>query len=262
MNFPAVSEHLAEIERWIRVIKECLRGILCTLPYKCLPPLILIRLLHFVVMWLNNFLLATGISTQYSPRELILCHRLDYNKHCKASFGAYCKTHEENDPTNSMDTKGTPSICLGPTGNLQGSYYFLSLRIGKLIKHQCLTELPVPRAVIDHVAHFTKNSPFVDLTFAEHHCHPYDWPDKKIIGYDKLQMAPYPDIPANLPGMQLKHTRSSSPPPSPSPSDDPDWAQLADEAVSNRNIDHMDILPAPPEVIIVDDMTMFPSHTQ
>jgi hypothetical protein len=85
-------------------------------------------------MWLNNFPSAIGISTPSSLRELILRHCLDYNNHCKAPFGAYCKTHEENDPTNSMDTQGTPSICLGPTGNLQGSYYFLSLVTGKLIK--------------------------------------------------------------------------------------------------------------------------------
>jgi hypothetical protein len=104
MNTPAVAEHIAEIERQIRVIKECARGILCTLPYKNLPPLMLIQLLHFVVMWVNNFPLATGISTQFSPQELIICHWLDYKKHCKAPFGAYCKAHKENNPTNSMLT--------------------------------------------------------------------------------------------------------------------------------------------------------------
>jgi hypothetical protein len=77
--------------------------------------------------------------------------------------------------------------------------------------------------------------------------------DAEIIGSDKPQRAPYPDIPANMPGVQLKQTRSSSPLPSPSPPDDLDWAQLADEALANVDIDHMDILPAPPEVIIVDD---------
>jgi len=109
MTTPAAAEHIAEIERWIRVIKDCAHVILCILPYK-------IQLLNFVVMWLNNFPLATGISTQYSPRELILHHCLDYNKHCKAPFGASCETHEENDPTNSMLTQGqgTPSIFLVP----------------------------------------------------------------------------------------------------------------------------------------------------
>jgi hypothetical protein len=66
-------------------------------------------------------------------------------------------------------------------------------------------------------------------------------------------MAPYQDIPANMLGVQLKHTRSSSPPPSPSTPDNLDWAQLSDEALANADIDQMDILSAPPEVIIVDD---------
>jgi hypothetical protein len=59
MNFPAVAEHIAEIKRLIWVIKERARGILCTFPYKNLTPLMLIQLLHFVVMWLNNFPSAT-----------------------------------------------------------------------------------------------------------------------------------------------------------------------------------------------------------
>ena len=72
MNTPAAAEHVAEIERRVRTIKERRRTIMCTLPYKALPNQILIRLLHFVVMWINNMPSATGISTQYSPRELIL----------------------------------------------------------------------------------------------------------------------------------------------------------------------------------------------
>jgi hypothetical protein len=42
MNTPAASEHIAEIEQWIQVIKERMRSIQCNLLYKCLPPLMLI----------------------------------------------------------------------------------------------------------------------------------------------------------------------------------------------------------------------------
>jgi hypothetical protein len=40
MSTPTASEHIAEIEQQIQVIKEPACGILCTLPYKCLPPTI------------------------------------------------------------------------------------------------------------------------------------------------------------------------------------------------------------------------------
>ncbi len=72
MNTPAVAEHTVDIERHIRMIKECCCFKFCTLPYKTLPQQILIHLLHFVVMWLNNFPSATGISSTFSPCELIL----------------------------------------------------------------------------------------------------------------------------------------------------------------------------------------------
>ncbi len=78
MNTPTALEHIAEIECRIRVIKECARGILCTLPYPNHPQQILIRLLHFIVMWLNNFPTSTGVSSQWSPCKLILRHRLDF----------------------------------------------------------------------------------------------------------------------------------------------------------------------------------------
>jgi hypothetical protein len=93
MNTPVAAEHIAEIERRIRYIKERARGILSTLPYPALLNLMPIQLLHFVMMWLNNFPSATSISPQYSPRELILRHCLDYKKHFHAPFGAYCKAH-------------------------------------------------------------------------------------------------------------------------------------------------------------------------
>jgi len=55
LNTPAASEHVGDIERRIRVIKERSHGILCTLPYSHFPQIMLVHLLHHVVMWLNNF---------------------------------------------------------------------------------------------------------------------------------------------------------------------------------------------------------------
>jgi hypothetical protein len=102
LNIPAANEHVGDIERRIGVVKERLRCIVCTLPYAKIPQIVLIHLKHFVVMWLNNFPTRNGISMDYSPQELILRHCLSYKHHCRAPFGAYCKTHEENSPTNSM----------------------------------------------------------------------------------------------------------------------------------------------------------------
>jgi hypothetical protein len=67
-------------------------------------------------------------------------------------FGSYCKVHAENTPTNSMKSRGIPAICLGPTGNSQGTYSFLNLAMGLVIKRRQFTELPAPDSVIKRVA--------------------------------------------------------------------------------------------------------------
>jgi hypothetical protein len=257
MNVPAAEEHISEIERRIRVIKECSRGIICILPYPQLPQMMLIHLLHFIVMWLNNFPFSTGISSRWSPRELILCHRLHYDHHCRAPFGAYCEAHEDHkDARNSMKTRGTPSICLGPTGNIQGTYNFPSLPTGLIIKRCTWNELPVPQLVIDHVTKLAQaKSVSNTLIFANCKRIPFDWLDNSFTSLDPTPIGAYPDIPAKMPGVLIdcfmQHppsTRIDLP-----DNDEPDWTALADATMENADLDHAVHLPPAPEVIEIDD---------
>ena len=71
LNTTAAQEHIGEIERKTRVIKERTRGMLNTMPYKKLPKLMVIELLHFCVMWMNSFPVKSGISKKWSPQELV-----------------------------------------------------------------------------------------------------------------------------------------------------------------------------------------------
>ncbi len=48
LNTTAAREHVGKIERKIRVIKERARGTINTLPYKKLPRVMVIELLHFL----------------------------------------------------------------------------------------------------------------------------------------------------------------------------------------------------------------------
>ncbi len=61
INTTAAQEHVEEIERKIRVIKERARGTMNTLPYLQLPRLMIIELMHFCVMWMNAFPVKSGI---------------------------------------------------------------------------------------------------------------------------------------------------------------------------------------------------------
>jgi hypothetical protein len=267
LNTTAASEHVGDIERRIRVIKERCRSIICTLPYTHIPQIMLVHLLHHVVMWLNNFPVANGVSTQFSPRELVLRHKLDFKHHCRAPFGAYCEVHEDNSPTNSMRSRGIPSICLGPTGNIQGTYCFLNLATGLVIKRRRFDELPAPDSVIKRVetlANITGVSS--SLTFTDRNRIPYAGPDKPDqIGLDPTPMAAYPHIPAEMPGMILsRHSPHDDIPTIPNSSRETDWGTLADDAARNADLDATELLPPPPEIIDVDDdhdLSYAPPHS-
>ena len=143
INTTAAREHVGEIERKIRVIKERARGTMNTLPYPQLPRLMTIELMHFCIMCMNTFPVKSGVSEKWSPRELISCHKLDAKLHCKTPFGAYCEVHTDPDITNTMEPRTKWGICLGPTGNMQGSYKFMSLSTGKKIVRRKFTEMPI-----------------------------------------------------------------------------------------------------------------------
>ena len=151
INTTASKEYVPEVERKIRLIKERGRGILNTLPFKKIPRLMQIELVYHVVLWLNTFPANSGVSKTFSPREIVYRHKLDFVKHCKSPFGTYCEVHDEPAPTNTMVTSSTPAIVLGPTGNLQGTYKFLSLVTGKKVKRRAFTPYPMPDSVIRKV---------------------------------------------------------------------------------------------------------------
>ena len=64
INTTAAKEHVPEVERKIRLIKERRRGILNTLPFKKMPRLMLIELVYHVVLWLTH-----SRRTQECPRH-------------------------------------------------------------------------------------------------------------------------------------------------------------------------------------------------
>jgi hypothetical protein len=124
INTTAANEHVPEIERTVKTVKDRARGVYNTLPFTGgLPKLMTIEQIHFIVLWLNTFPVKLGISTKFSPRELVRRHKLSAKIHCKTPFGTYCEVHDEPDPSNTH-----AAICMGPTGNAQGSYKFYCLK--------------------------------------------------------------------------------------------------------------------------------------
>eukprot|EP00804_Cyclotella_cryptica_P031175 CCRYP_011748-RA/>CCRYP_011748-RA protein AED:0.26 eAED:0.26 QI:0/0/0/1/0/0/5/0/530 len=106
VNTTAAREHVGDIERALR---------------HCMPNILIVFLLRFVVLWLNAFPSDHGASTEFSPREIVTGLCMDYRTHCRARWGAYAEASQDPNVTNTMSPRTAPCIALGPTGNVQGS---------------------------------------------------------------------------------------------------------------------------------------------
>ncbi len=114
-NSAANTENVPEIERYICTVKEQVRCVWNTMPFKKLSTKMIVELIHSSVFWLNTFPPTGEISDTLSPCAIIIGSEIDYNKHCRIEYGAYVQRHEEHD--NSMATRTTGAIALRPTGD-------------------------------------------------------------------------------------------------------------------------------------------------
>jgi hypothetical protein len=149
LNTTAQDEHVGEIERYIRTIKERTRCVYNSVPFRKMPMRMITEMVYASVFWLNCFPSASGVSTNVSPRTIVTGQSIDYAKHCRLEFGSYVQTHEQHD--NSMAPRTTGAVALRPTGNAQGGYYFMSLTTGRRISRNQWTALPMPQDVINRI---------------------------------------------------------------------------------------------------------------
>jgi hypothetical protein len=85
----APNEHVPEVERKIRTVKEQVQGLIPNLPFNTLPPAIIVHAVVFSVLWLNNFPPKVGISKTILPQAIVTGMSSDAEKHCQIPFGAY-----------------------------------------------------------------------------------------------------------------------------------------------------------------------------
>ena len=140
---------MGDVEGYIRTIKECMRGVTNTLPFKQLTRNMIMELAKAVVYWLKSIPSHMGVSPTMSPTTIITGQVLDYHKHCRYEFGEYVQTHEEHD--NSLISHTVGAIALRPTSYQQGGYFFMSLHTSRIINRLHATKLPMPAEVITRV---------------------------------------------------------------------------------------------------------------
>jgi hypothetical protein len=131
LNTAAPDEHVPEIERFNRTIKEQCSAIYSTLPFKKIPLMMMVHVVYFSIFWIKSFPAKGGLSSHVSPRTIITGLTIDFNTHCRLEFGAYVQTHEAHG--NNMSPRTIGAICLGPRGSIQGGYKFMSQSTGERI---------------------------------------------------------------------------------------------------------------------------------
>ena len=149
LNETSRDEHVGDIERYIRTVKERMRAIYSTLPFNKTPARLVIEMAKASDFWLNGVPPNDSFGNGLSPRTIVTGQKLDYNRHCRYQFGEYTQTHEQHD--NSMNPRTVGALALRPTGNAQGSFYFMSISTGRVLNRLRATPLPMPDDVVDRI---------------------------------------------------------------------------------------------------------------
>ena len=209
VNTTGKNEHVGEIERKIRHVKERCRCLKADMPFTVLPNAVIKALVIHAVMWMNAYRSGAGISRDLSPREIVLRWQLSWKVHCRAHFGSYCVVYDEPDRTNTMASRGRDCVCLGPTGNRQGTYKFLDAKSWRVIKRKQFTEYPMPTSFKLQVeAKGRSDKQDGRLKFADRRNVEYDWSlsdeETPLVEDDAVEEdAPFPDIPAEKRGVEM-----------------------------------------------------------
>lgn len=124
INLVSRDEHVPELERHIRTLKERCRSTYNSLPFQKIPYRMLVELVYGMNFWLNSFPAQDGVSATMSPREIITGVAIVADKHCFIPYGAYAQIHEDHD--DSMESRTVGAIALRPSGNARcGNFSFV-----------------------------------------------------------------------------------------------------------------------------------------
>jgi hypothetical protein len=108
LNVADADDHVHEVERSIRTIKERTRCTVQGLPFRRLPKVMMKAAVEGANKGLSIFPAKNGVSKVLSPITIMTGRpRPDYNNDLKIEFGAYAMVFESNDPTNTNKTRAT-----------------------------------------------------------------------------------------------------------------------------------------------------------
>ena len=151
------DEHVPEVERSIRTMKETMRATAHGLPYRRLPKLMITELVAMATRCLNGFPKDDGVSEHMSPHSIITGRpRMEYRK-LPLEFGSYVQLLDRS--ANTICSRTIGAIALNPTGDDTGTYRFMSLKTGQVLTKGpgSWTEVPITDIAIARVEALAKH---------------------------------------------------------------------------------------------------------
>ncbi len=152
----APGTHVVVAERAIRVVKERMRCVICTLPYP-LPRALIPWLAAYAVNRINCIpnLRDTEVSAREHHKHIKLNFKVDF---C-LSFGDYVHVYNSTAQSSRNATLSRTSGCIAlmSADNGQKAWRFYKLDTGKIVTSTNYTVLPTPQEVIRHLDNLWKS---------------------------------------------------------------------------------------------------------
>ena len=137
LNPASAGEHVPEVERAIRIVKERARAFIFMLPFKYVPTLLKRHLIQLVVQLLNLTVHPNGLSPYLSPSSILLGTSFDTKTHDRLPFGTYCQLRDDTAPLNFIDKpRNIDALAVSSISNVQGGWVFVNVHIWKLVRRR------------------------------------------------------------------------------------------------------------------------------
>ena len=177
MDYTAHGNHVPEAERNIRTLKERIRAIYHTVPFKDMPPQLWEFAALVAAFQLNIVPAKGGVSPYYSPHMIITKKALSCKKHLVAPFGSYVQAVRVTEPTNTNRPRTIDAIYLRPLMNDQGGHQVMNLHTGEVITTPRVVKLPMTDMVIRRVEEMARAAGTISLKFGSRfdRQYPADW---------------------------------------------------------------------------------------
>ena len=127
INLTSANKQVPDIELRIRFVKDRKRYIIHSLTLKNIPKLLTIYIVFNFSSMLNYFPVKGEVSTILSNNTILYSETIHYKQNLGIKIGNYLQLHNHEDSRNSQVPCTKGAILLGPIGNEQGGFLFMSL---------------------------------------------------------------------------------------------------------------------------------------